>query len=74
MKNISENMRGEVCNFQWEAACTRKKHRFCYSWNPEEAPRWQHLSSTESSTVECLKVILQELEEHVKRERCNIKQ
>lgn len=35
----------------------------CYSWNPEEHPRWQHLSSPESSDIECVKVISQEEKE-----------
>ena len=35
----------------------------CYSQTPEEHPRWQHLSSPESSGIEYAKVIPQEGQE-----------
>ncbi len=48
---------------------------FCYSWNPEENPRWQHLGGSESFSLENIKVISQEEREKVKkRGRYNIKQ
>lgn len=66
-------MRGEVHSFSGRLLTLANNQILteilCYSWNPEENPRWQHLSSPESSGVDCLKVTPQEKKEGEQVER-----
>lgn len=58
-------MRGKVFSRRLTALANNQffTEILCYSWNPEENPRWQHLSSPESFGVEYIKVTAQEEEE-----------